>query len=605
MVIENDAFDQGVNRKEKELTDPTRIAFVVTTQIPSNKGMGRALGVETLALYLNKTMPKQVNMTFHDLQYEDDPLATVEQIGNNPEVDIIGISVRYGTFQHMKDILSKLSNSERFQQENPPFVVVGGVMPTFKHKEIVEEFPFIGVISGEAELGMRELTKAIRNKSSLYNVPSLTFFDKEKREIVSNTAKNVPMSEISVGEIIPDLLDDLKNKGGIVWVSSSRGCPWDCSFCSVATVREITGAKGKTRRESRPVEDVIGELQALYNNGFKSVVFSDDEMLDASPKDFDRWKKLADGIKKIGDDFSFQFSVRSDVIVNKRDKDGGKARAEAFHSLVEAGLEHVYIGFESGSITQLKRYNKAETPDDHFKAIDFLRKEGVLVGGGFIMFDPLMNLNEILENIDFLRKTDLISPNRKDYIGDVFDLLRAQEGTKYVQMLRNEGLLKEPIPNTLFYEYDFRDPKVRSIAETCIELAAEEDVFFEALKNAVFAKTMAEHTFESGIDPEARLLNNYLISYRLQDLDLLERLVIDAKETEEGAKIIFDTSILQYRNKRKKITNRLVENLTDGSIKDKDTARTLMLLISQLPYYQEDSELTVPPLQVNLFPQTA
>ena len=551
------------------------------------------MSAETLALYLKEVDTNHaLRMQYLDMQYADpvDPMAAVRVLADDSHADIVGISVRYNTIEQMEKVIHVLKNSPRFQEKRKPFLVVGGVMPTFLAKEVVEKHPEVAVVSGEGELAMRELTRIVRDGGSLYEVPSLTFYDAEKGEIIQTPAVNLPLTETSVGGIIEELVPPLKAKGGIVWVSTSRGCPMDCSFCSVAAFREITGAKGVTRREVRPVEHVIDEIQALYANGLRHFVFADDEMLVQGSQDFVRWHKLAEGFNRIGNDITVQCSVRSDVIVNKKDKDGGVARIAALRALYEAGMTHVYIGFESGSPNQLRRYNKGETVEDHLEAIDRLRSIGILVGGGFIMFDPLMRLEEILENIKFLRDADLISVDRRDYVGDIFDMLRAQRDSAYIELLREEDLLREPIPNTLFYNYEFKDQRVRKVAETCIGLATEIDGFFETLKNAVFAKTMQD---ERGIGEkeDTKLLNHTLINMRLLDLTLLERLTNHAIDNSDFLVRDYDEAfeilVSQYREERKMIIDTLVDEIRSGKV-ETDAGEVLLSRILELPEFIEE-----------------
>lgn len=571
-----------IKQNECQTDKPTNIQFIATSKFPANKGMGRALGVETLGVFLKKEFNEQVLLGFTDLQYSSDPLNTVNELITKPNLDLIGISVRYGTYDQMEQVLTLLEKYYRSREdESHPLIVVGGVMPSFLAREIVEKHHGIRVVSGEGELAIRELVRGIRNNGSLYEVPSLTFFDSEKNEIISTQPRNLPLAETSSGKIIPDLIPQLREKGGIVWVSSSRGCPWDCSFCSVSAFREITGAKGKTRREVRPINDVIYELSELYNLGIRHFVFADDEMLTGSNEDYERWVQLAAGINNIGKDITFQCSVRSDVIWNHKDTDGGNKRRTAFHKLVEAGLTHVYMGLESGSPSQLKRYNKSEDVDTHLNTIRILREEGVLVGAGFIMFDPFMTLEEIQENIDFIKEAELVTHSRKDYIGDVFDLLRVQRDARFKDMLSAAGLLRDPIPGTLFYNYEFKDLKVRRIAVTCISLAAEIDDFFESLKNSVFAKELADEKTGS-ISPETTLLNHYLIELRLLDLSMLEELVSSSKETGQDYDTAFNSTILNFKSNRKNIIEQLYEDLNTGRIIDKDIIYVLGSIIDSM-----------------------
>lgn len=158
---------------------PTSIVFVATSKVPANKGMGRALGIETLGGFLQKNFGDRVAMRFIDLQYEEDAHGVVDALIVDPVVDILGISVRYATYGQMEEILERLSASSRIQREKRPFVVVGGVMPSFTASEIVGKFPFASVVKGEGELAMLELTRTIRSGGSLHEVPGLTFLMKE------------------------------------------------------------------------------------------------------------------------------------------------------------------------------------------------------------------------------------------------------------------------------------------------------------------------------------------------------------------------------------------------------------------------------------------
>src|SRR4029079_12459622 len=60
-------------------------------------------------------------------------------------------------------------------------------------------------------------------------------------------------------------------------VLGSRGCPWQCSFCSIITFYEGNGTKGRRRRD--PVR-VVNELEGLVRDrGAKLILFQDDDFL--------------------------------------------------------------------------------------------------------------------------------------------------------------------------------------------------------------------------------------------------------------------------------------------------------------------------------------
>jgi len=566
-----------------EAQRPINITFVATSLEPPTKGQGRALGPETLASYLKKTT-ENLNMTMVDLQLEKNPDATIYALEQNPDIDILALSVRYGTFSQFKRILESLNNSDRVNS-GQLHVIVGNVMPSFLAEKLVTEYPWLVVGKGEGELTLQKYLEAIQDHQNLENVPGITFFNKETQQIITNKGEYLPKSITSSPNLaFPEYIKNILDKEGVIWVSSSSGCPWDCTFCSVATYRKFTGIDKKSRWEPRPMQDVLGELQELYTLGAKKFVFADDEMLVGIPavSNFDRWNEIADGIQKIGPDIKYQVSVRSDMIWNLHDTPEIRiARETALTNLIKSGLSQVYIGFESGSNTQLKRYQKGESVESHQKAIETLRKLAlesnteVIIGGGFIMFDSLMTFSEIIENINFIRDSKLVSHGSKDFIGDVFDMIRVQEGSRYKQILKEKGLLGNPIPDTLFYNYKFQDSKVEQVALTCIKSAAELDDFFEALKYTVFAQALEEQQLGHDL-PEARILNWYLIELRLNDLQLLENLstyhnnaTIESRDQEPQI-------ISNFRISRNKLLSKLRDDLLNQVIKDQ-TIQTLLL----------------------------
>ena len=197
------------------------------------------------------------------------------------------------------------------------------------------------------------------------------------------------------------------------------------------------------------------------------------------------------------------------------------------------------------------------------------------------MFDPLMTTDELLENVAFLRKSELISAKRKDFVGDVFDALRIQQATHFVTMLDQANLLGKHIPGTLFYEFRFQNPAIAKIANTCVELSDQIDNFFEALKYTVFAMEIADER-RSEVSSQTRMLNGYLIDLRLLDLDLLEDLVTATRD-DEAEQVTFNMAVAKYTVRRKGLITSLQNDLVAGRVSDADAVETLLAHISEIP----------------------
>ncbi len=566
----NAVFGEESLPEAEELPKPTKVTFLATSPLPAHPGVGRALGIGTLTRILRTKMENECTVQEMDMQFEDSVKSAVERI-SAAAPDILGISVRYNTLRQMEQILNEVQKT--FKGRKLPFIVIGGVMPTFLAEALVGKYPFISIVRGEGELAMLELAKAIRSEESLYRVASLTFFDKKRNKIISNPQWNFSLKEISTGEHVTDLIPELLARKGVVWVSGSRGCPGDCSFCSVRAFREGKGW------EPRPIKDLIAEIKAFYDLGAREFMFSDDAMLRGGPR---RWRALAGGINGIGSDIKFQCSARADSVFSSEDDDHKrKERMEALAALHQAGLVEIYIGFESGSDIELNEYKKGTSVKINKRAIEVCRAVGIRVGGGFIMVGPFSDLDKIEANIRFIEEQEFLSEDNEDFIGDVFDILRVQKGAPILPVLSKEILLDERIEKTLFYNYRFIDPKVEKIVNEYKKLASGVDDFMYNLKFSVGAMTNAEEDTEDTI-----ILNRFLLSFKKLDLALLKRLVFALRELDDFSEEEFKKAVTAYKDERRDLIIQLRRNLKNGKIKNPFVAETLMARIEEISFIE-------------------
>ena len=108
---------------------------------------------------------------------------------------------------------------------------------------------------------------------------------------------------------------------------------------------------------------------------------------------------------------TFDASCRADQIFREgRDQMWHLQRGYLFKHCVEKGLARLFVGVESGASTQLLRYNKGSTVAEMVSAIRYLSLLGIQLRFGFIFFDPLMSVQDLIENIEFLGRTDIILP---------------------------------------------------------------------------------------------------------------------------------------------------------------------------------------------------
>ncbi len=165
-----------------------------------------------------------------------------------------------------------------------------------------------------------------------------------------------------------------KRKGlskGIETVQTAVGCPFGCNFCSVT---QFYGRKYRTR----PVEDVLDELEKLQTKGTNKIFFVDDNIVGYGPKSEQRALFLFRGIVERG--LSLKWAGQASI--NVGDNEPLLSYAQ------KSGCAVLFVGFESLNPNVLKEMGK--TPNlransgDYKPRIDRLHNHGIAVIGGFI-----------------------------------------------------------------------------------------------------------------------------------------------------------------------------------------------------------------------------
>jgi magnesium-protoporphyrin IX monomethyl ester (oxidative) cyclase len=147
-------------------------------------------------------------------------------------------------------------------------------------------------------------------------------------------------------------------------VEFTRGCPWDCSFCSAWTFY------GRSYRKSSPEAAAEDVAQIREPNVFlvDDVAFIQSEHGYAIGRELERR-----GIKK-----EYYLETRCDVLLKNR---------EVFAYWKRLGLHYMFLGLEAIDEEGLKLHRKRVVPGDNFKALEVARELGLTVALNIIA-DP-------------------------------------------------------------------------------------------------------------------------------------------------------------------------------------------------------------------------
>ncbi len=245
-------------------------------------------------------------------------------------------------------------------------VVMGGPHVSFLPEEALAHADFCVV--GEGETSFPLLVEALNGDASLDKVPGLAW--KEGGVIRRNPAAapienldSLPFPDFSLLQMAGKSKLGSQGIGRVtVPVQTSRGCPYDCTFCSV------TGMFGHRYRH-RSTSNIVSEL-ARYDPRKQMIFFYDDNFT-ANPV---KTKELLREMIRLQLGFRWSTQVRTDVA---RDP-------ELLDLLAKAGCATLFIGFESVDPTALKEMNKRQTVEDIRLAIRAIRARGIHVHGMFV-----------------------------------------------------------------------------------------------------------------------------------------------------------------------------------------------------------------------------
>ncbi len=319
--------------------------------------------------------------------------------------DLIGISTITSTAPRAYAIADAL-------RERNLTVIMGGPHVTELPEEALEHADF--VIRGEGEEALMRFVDEWEGERFFARVPNLSYL---REGIAVHNSIGLPPTRLD-DLPFPDfslLEGGLRSVAGMrtIPIQTSRGCPFDCSFCSV------TGMFGRSYRH-RSTANVIQELSRYDKPG--NFIFFYDDNFSASPP---RAKELLAAMIAEGFTFRWSTQVRSDV-----------ARDEELVELMRrAGCHTVFIGFESVNPESLAEMNKRQSVEDIGKAIRVLRRHKINIHGMFVHGFDMDDWPAVERSVRFAKRARLTSCQ--------FLILTPLPGTRFYREMVEAGRLRD------------------------------------------------------------------------------------------------------------------------------------------------------------------
>lgn len=270
------------------------------------------------------------------------------------------------------------SIGQRLKAKGIP-VIMGGAHPTFMPEEALQYSDF--VVRGEGDFTLPELMSYLDNGApAIETIQGLSYGDKTGN-FFHNPDRPLLKEEELDSLPVPDFSLVHNWKPSLLYsVSTSRGCPFACKFCSVI---HIFGRQYRFKSTG----SVLKELNHIRSVSNGTRFFVDDNFT-ANRK---RTKELLRVMiaEKLTSDWTAQ--VRTDAA----------ADSELLRLMADAGCHTVHIGFESINPKTLEQYNKMQTREDIVRCIKSVKDYGIHIHGMFVIGADTDDVDVIKRTVDF------------------------------------------------------------------------------------------------------------------------------------------------------------------------------------------------------------
>lgn len=260
-------------------------------------------------------------------------------------------------------------------------IVMGGTHPTFVPDEALQHCDF--VVRGEGEDALVELVRCLESGADYRGIANLSWM--EDGQAVHNPER--PKAEDLDVLPIPDFTLVPSGRLDIMSIQTQRGCPWDCSFC---TVTKLNGHKLR----GHSVERVLDMLEAYTKMPNFSYLFFADDIFNVP---VDRTMAIMQGMIDRRLTIPWAAQMRHEI----------SKQPQLMKKMREAGCDRVMVGFESIDETALELYGKKETARDVERAIDAIHDHGIDLHAMFIAGADSDHPETIKTQFEFAKKKDL------------------------------------------------------------------------------------------------------------------------------------------------------------------------------------------------------
>lgn len=390
------------------------------------------LGIQTIAPVLRQ---KGHKVSMFDTCHPQMKIPNIVQAAQKENPDLIALSfLSTTTYPNTKAMSQQLKKVV----PNIP-IIVGGPFATMNSDHILLDCPDIDAVGvGEGE---ELIPDYLNNLKTPGNVLGLVWRDGDK--IVENAPRPLQWDldqfpypdrtglPIDFIESLPLDIPAVLSLDKFCTMQTSRGCPYPCVYCDIPSL-------SNSKWRSRSPEHVLGEMQELSDQGYRTIYLTDDHFLLKRK----RIQDICNGMIERKLKFKWGCEGRVDSIA-----------VDQLANMSKAKCALLMYGIESGSQKTLDRLKKHQTLAQIENAVELAKKNGIeRVHGFFLIGSPDESENDIMDSFRFAARLKL------DTFG--FNRLCAYRGTPLWTEYVNRGIIDDEKDWNKWFKCSDIDPTI-------------------------------------------------------------------------------------------------------------------------------------------------
>jgi anaerobic magnesium-protoporphyrin IX monomethyl ester cyclase len=387
--------------------------------------------VEILDAFMTNSVFKKIK----DMLEVGMPYARIRKEIQRRNPDIVGIA---NPFTCQTDNAVKVANLVK--EVNPAIVtVVGGPHVTVVPVDFLEEAKSVDVaVVGEGEYAMLDISRVFEGRKDMSEVQGIAY--RKNNKVVLNPPRpfirNLDELPYPAYQLVdmeqylePKSIEYRSFKNRAISMVTSRGCPFNCCFCSV----HLHMGKVFRAHSAKYVVNHIEHMVKKYR--VKTIFFEDDNLT----FDLKRFEAICDGIIAKGIKVAWETpnGIRADRLT-----------LNLLKKMKKSGCKSVFFGIESGDQHVLDNIiGKSLNLKDAVKVAKMCKDIGLKTGAFYIIGFP----GEKKENM--LRTVELALRLKRDFdVGMHLFFATPSYGTRLYEECKQKGYIKKDLTPRAFAE---------------------------------------------------------------------------------------------------------------------------------------------------------